>query len=47
MARAEQSTAKIEEVRTYVEAVAKNLVDKLYGPAERRTITLGGPMGSK
>jgi uncharacterized protein YbaR (Trm112 family) len=33
MARAEKATAKVEEVRAYVEAVAKNLVDKLYGPA--------------
>jgi hypothetical protein len=26
-------TSKVEEVRPYVEGVAKNLVDKLYGPA--------------
>ena len=33
MARAKKATAKVEEVRPYVEGVAKNLVDKLYGPA--------------
>jgi TPP-dependent indolepyruvate ferredoxin oxidoreductase alpha subunit len=27
-----KSTPKVEEVRPYVEGVAKNLVDKLYGP---------------
>ena len=27
-----KATAKVDEVRGYVEAVAKNLVDKLYGP---------------
>jgi hypothetical protein len=32
MARAKKCTAKVEEVRPYVEGVAKNLVDKLYGP---------------
>jgi hypothetical protein len=32
MARAKQRTAKVEEVRPYLEGVAKNLVDKLYGP---------------
>jgi hypothetical protein len=32
MARAKQRTAKVEEVRPYVEGVAKNLIDKLYGP---------------
>src|SRR5437660_11121787 len=32
MARAKQRTPKVEEVRPYVEGVAKNLVDKLYGP---------------
>ncbi len=33
MAGTEKSTAKVDEVRPYVEGVAKNLVDKLYGPA--------------
>jgi hypothetical protein len=33
MARAKKATAKVEELRPYVEGVAKNLVDKLYGPA--------------
>jgi hypothetical protein len=36
MARAKQRTPKVEEVRPYVEGVAKNLIDKLYasdGPA--------------
>ena len=32
MARAKQRTPQVEEVRPYVEGVAKNLVDKLYGP---------------
>ena len=32
MARAKKRTAKVEELRPYVEGVAKNLVDKLYGP---------------
>ena len=32
MARAKKRTAKVEEVRPYIEGVAKNLVDKLYGP---------------
>lgn len=32
MARAKQRNPKVEEVRPYVEGVAKNLVDKLYGP---------------
>ena len=32
MARAKKRTLKVEEVRSYVEGVAKNLVDKLYGP---------------
>jgi hypothetical protein len=32
MARAKKHTPKVEEVRPYVEGVAKNLVDKLYGP---------------
>ena|SRR5580704_11084387 len=33
MAQTEKATFKVEEVRPYVEGVAKNLVDKLYGPA--------------
>jgi len=33
MARAKKRTPQVEEVRPYVEGVAKNLVDKLYGPA--------------
>ena len=32
MARAKQRTSQVEELRPYVEGVAKNLVDKLYGP---------------
>ena len=32
MARSKKSTPLVEEVRPYVEGVAKNLVDKLYGP---------------
>jgi hypothetical protein len=32
MARSKKRTPKVEEVRPYVEGVAKNLVDKLYGP---------------
>jgi hypothetical protein len=32
MGHAKKRTAKVEEVRPYVEGVAKNLVDKLYGP---------------
>jgi hypothetical protein len=32
MARRKQRTPKVEELRSYVEGVAKNLVDKLYGP---------------
>jgi hypothetical protein len=32
MARAKKCTPKVEEVRPYLEGVAKNLVDKLYGP---------------
>src|SRR5947209_4641752 len=31
MARAKKHTRKVEEVRPYLEGVAKNLVDKLYG----------------
>jgi hypothetical protein len=32
MARSKQRTPKVEELRPYVEGVAKNLVEKLYGP---------------
>ena len=32
MARAKKRTPKVEELRPYVEGVAKNLVEKLYGP---------------
>jgi hypothetical protein len=32
MAKAKKRTPQVEEVRPYVEGVAKNLVDKLYGP---------------
>ncbi len=32
MARAKKRTSQVEEVRPYVEGVAKNLIDKLYGP---------------
>ncbi len=32
MARPKKRTPKVEELRAYVEGVAKNLVDKLYGP---------------
>src|SRR5689334_10188926 len=32
MAHAKKRTPKVEEVRPYVEGVAKNLIDKLYGP---------------
>lgn len=32
MARTKKRTPKVEEVRAYVEGVAKNLVEKLYGP---------------
>jgi hypothetical protein len=32
MARSKKRTPKVEELRPYVEGVAKNLVDKLYGP---------------
>lgn len=32
MARVKKRTPKVEELRPYVEGVAKNLVDKLYGP---------------
>jgi hypothetical protein len=33
MARQTKRTPEVEEVRSYVEGVAKNLVEKLYGPA--------------
>jgi hypothetical protein len=32
MAQSKKRSAKTEQVRDYVEGVAKNLVDKLYGP---------------
>ena len=32
MPRPQKRTPKVEEVRPYVEGVAKNLIDKLYGP---------------
>jgi len=32
MARAKKRTPKVEALRPYVEGVAKNLVEKLYGP---------------
>lgn len=32
MARLTKRTSQVEEVRPYVEGVAKNLVDKLFGP---------------
>lgn len=32
MTRAKKRTPKVEEVRPYLEGVAKNLIDKLYGP---------------
>src|SRR5262245_21059898 len=32
MARAKKRTPEVEELRPYVEGVAKNLVEKLYGP---------------
>jgi hypothetical protein len=40
MAKAKKRTPAVEEVRPYVEGVAKNLVDKPYGPA-------GPPWGTK
>jgi hypothetical protein len=40
MARAKKRTPQVEEVRPYVEGVAKNLIDKLYGPN-------GPPWGTK
>jgi hypothetical protein len=33
MAGSEKSTPEVEIVRTYLEGVAKNLVDRLYGPS--------------
>ena len=35
-ARAKKATAKVEELRPYVEGVAKNLVDKLTAPRGSR-----------
>lgn len=32
MAQSKQRTPQVEEVRAYVEGVARNLVEKLYGP---------------
>ena len=32
MARRKQSRPEVDQVRTYLEGVAKNLVDRLYGP---------------
>jgi len=32
MARRKQSRPEVEQVETYIEGVAKNLVDRLYGP---------------
>ena len=32
MARVKKRTPKVEELRPYVEGVAKNLIEKLYGP---------------
>lgn len=32
MVQAKKRTPQVEEVRPYVEGVAKNLIDKLYGP---------------
>ena len=40
MARAKKHTPQVEKVRPYLEGVAKNLVDKLYGPD-------GPPWGTK
>jgi hypothetical protein len=40
MARTQKSTPKVEEVRPYLEGVAKNLIDKVYGPD-------GPPWGTK
>ena len=40
MTKAKKRTPLVEEVRPYVEGVAKNLVDKLYGPD-------GPPWGTK
>lgn len=32
MARAKKATQEVDKVRSYLEGVAKNLVDRLYGP---------------
>ena len=32
MSQSKKRTPKVEEVRPYVEGVAKNLIDRLYGP---------------
>jgi hypothetical protein len=40
MAPAKKRTPQVEEVRPYVDGVAKNLIDKLYGPD-------GPPWGTK
>jgi hypothetical protein len=40
MAQAKKRTSQVENVRPYVEGVAKNLIDKLYGPD-------GPPWGTK
>ena len=32
MARSQKRTKEVDDVRTYLEGVAKNLADKLYGP---------------
>ncbi len=40
MARQKKSTPEVEKVRPYLEGVAKNLVDRLYGPG-------GPPWGTK
>jgi hypothetical protein len=32
MARTKQRTPQVEQVRPYVDGVANNLIDKLYGP---------------
>jgi hypothetical protein len=40
MARTKKRTPEVEQVRPYVEGVAKNLIDKLYGPD-------GPPWGTK
>src|SRR5881628_381995 len=40
MARAKKRSQEVEEVRTYVEGVAKNLADRIWGPT-------GPPWGTK